>query len=68
LNTVDAELDDAQRKDVATLRARLALAPGGGFQLIVQGDGYVITRWNWTQYCVSLAEVEAFAARVEAMR
>lgn len=52
-------------KRLATLRARLALE---NFDLVeLPGDGFIVKRWNWTQHCSSLAEVEQFVDRVELM-
>ena len=58
------------RKRVATLRARLALA-GWGLIRTDPGDGapvYFATRWNMPRELRDLAAVEAFADRVGAAR
>lgn len=57
----------ADAKEIATLRARLALA--GHFELIeLPAGGFVVKRWNWTQHCANTTEVEQFVERVEQMR
>jgi hypothetical protein len=59
----------ADPKAIATARARLALVPTGGFELEQLADGsFLVHRWNWSQTCRNLDEVEAFLRRLEAMR
>jgi len=54
-------------KKTATLRARLCLA--GGFELVeLPRDGFIVKRWNWTQHCATVTDLEQFVERVESMR
>jgi hypothetical protein len=59
----DAEL---QAKELATLRARLALA--GGFAVHQLADGtLVVARWDCTKPCGSLEQLRSFARQVGAL-
>ena len=58
----DSASADAQRKRLATLAARFALA---GHQLHCRQNGeLVVSRWGWSREFNSISDAETFVARI----
>lgn len=53
-------------KHLATLTAQLALRGFSVYEVV--GGGYFVGHWSMTRYCAQLADLEAFARVVGAIR